>query len=383
MRKEIVSVLCVVAALVAAPVMAAEGESYLSQPRFLMATFDGPPAAAPEAPAVAAAPVMEDFSCSGCNHVDCCCPSWRLGASVEATFFWPTVNGTSTYTELGSISGGTLTTNTYDAGSEQTDDLFAAPRIWIGAKRDCWGIGTRFWWMDQCVSSQSDTISPTSFFTIDRELEAYTIDLELTRDVCVLGNEAMLSAGIRYGRVENGASAITNVNWNPIGAPALTSATATSLREFGGTGPTFAAQGTRQIRCSNFHVFWGARGSVLFGDGYVGAITSATAVDAVNGPSATQTNFGLAGGDGAAFLGELQLGLQYERQLACVPCTAFVRGAFEYQYWNTDYNSSAASWSLAGVSTAGGPSYGAYSTAAASGLELDLIGFTVGTGLTW
>ena len=347
----------------------------LSQPEFITASFDDP---APESdPAVC----CELGACNSCNRSNCQCGCWTPGASVEATFLWANINGTTTFTQA--FNQVTPTSTTFDSSLAATNDLSVAPRIWVGAKRDCWGFGGRFWTMDQ-TSVALDPIGPSiagdpDRFTAIGSLEAYTIDFEVTRDFCLWCNEMQLAFGARYGWLA-GSELVNSSSYDAAGV--LSNASAVSARQFGGTGFTLALQGTRPFRaCSNLNLFWNVRGSILWGDALAAANTTAAAS---NGPaSAIADDFAAAGTNGEMFIGEIQLGLQYERQLKCAPCIAFVRGAFEYQYWDTNADVVAVASSGAGVGAGAGTLIGSGAAATAGDMQLDLYGFTLGTGLMW
>lgn len=351
----------------------------LSQPQFITASFEDP---APEAAEpVASCASRELGACDSCFQTDCRCGCWDFGASVEATFLWPMLNSTTTATEVANIGAGTSTI--YQSGANATDDMLVAPRIWVGAKRNCWGIGARYWSMEQSSGTLNTAlVAPaTPIFQLDRSLEAYTVDLEVTREMSILRSDAILSFGARYAYLNSGSASSSTAAW--VATPlSMSSATAVSSRQFGGTGLTLGLQGTRRIRCSNWHLFYNARGSILWGDGVVGSSATAVALDAGAGAAAA-AGAGFAAGDtGDMFIGELQLGLQYERQLKCLPCKAFVRGAVEYQYWDTDVNAFTAAIAIADTSGTGG-AYGAAAGATAGDTIMDLFGFTLGTGLMW
>jgi len=316
------------------------------------------------------------------------CGSWTAGANVEATFLWPTINSMTATTELFDYGGGTHLTRI--GNSEAGGDMLVAPRIWLGAKRDCWGIGARYWTMEQDSLTGNPVIAiPTGDrFSLQRSLEAYTFDLEVTRDVCVLGCDMILAFGGRYAYLQNTASSDSAAVWTATGPPFVTTsmstASALGQRQFEGTGFSFGAQATHQINC-RWHLFWNLRGSFLWGDGTLGAITSATVVDSA-GAYAAQETWALAGDSREMFIGEFQVGLEHQRALKCAPYVAFVRCAFEYQYWNTGLGVQAASLSAAATSTTGPPptdGYGAIAAACAGDASLDLIGFSIAAGLKY
>jgi hypothetical protein len=85
--------------------------------------------------------------------------------------------------------------------------------------------------------------------------------------------------------------------------------------------------------------------------------------------------------DDDLFIAELQVGLEWDFALRCLPAKAFFRTAFEYQYWDASTGLTAAG-SFAGVS--GATEDFQVSTAAdAPGLIVDFVGLSIGTGFTW
>jgi hypothetical protein len=88
----------------------------------------------------------------------------------------------------------------------------------------------------------------------------------------------------------------------------------------------------------------------------------------------------IASSDASLFIGEIQVGGQWNLPLKCVPANAFVRLAFEYQYWGTSNGGYATCFSAAGP--LGGT--GAIANGASSGdTHIQMVGFNIGTGLTW
>lgn len=345
----------------------------LSQPEFITASFEDP---APESAKAAPSCTSCDLGvCDLCNRTDCRCGCWEMGASVEATFLWSNLDASGAATQMVDVGGGIgLITS---AGANASDDMMVAPRIWLGAKRDCWGIGGRYWTMQQ-----SSFVTPiTQQIYDERALEANTFDLELTRDLCILGSDSMLSFGARHAWLQSRARSDATVTWAtaPLG---WTTASALNGRDFSGTGITLGLQGTRQIRCSNFHLFWNARGSVLWGEGRAMAIASASVIDGAVG-SATETTGAITGNNGDMFIGELQLGLEYQRQLKCAPCIAFARIAGEYQYWDTNAGGQAAAFAVVDTADLAGINYGSAAVASAGDSVLDLFGFSIAAGIKW
>jgi hypothetical protein len=77
-------------------------------------------------------------------------------------------------------------------------------------------------------------------------------------------------------------------------------------------------------------------------------------------------------------IAELQTGLQWELSLQTIPATAFFRILCEYQYWGgvNDVELGIQNITVGSTAEIGSAAY-------ARGINLDLIGFSVGAGFTW
>jgi hypothetical protein len=151
-----------------------------------------------------------------------------------------------------------------------------------------------------------------------------------------------------------------------------------SSQQFAGTGVTFGFWAIRPICCdSPLKYFVANRYSFLWGNGSAASETNATAINGASG-AAVSTNGALSGGVGDMFIGEVQLGLQWDAQLRCFPGRAFVRTALEYQYWDTNVGLNTGAVSVASA----GP-VSASATASAGDLLFDLIGFNLGVGIMY
>ena len=106
----------------------------------------------------------------------------------------------------------------------------------------------------------------------------------------------------------------------------------------------------------------------------------ATRADYVNVANGHAFNDAVADSNANLFIGELQVGGQWNLALKCVPANAFVRVAFEYQYWCTSNGGFAGAYSYAGPT--GGP-VGFAAGQANGDTHVNLVGFNIGTGLTW
>ncbi len=302
-----------------------------------------------------------------------CQPSrvWVVG--VESTFLSPDIHGAPGRVSV--TDAGTGLTNVLSSGMAKVeDDLFVAPRIWLGRKGETWGVVGRFWKLSEsetafdAFSGSPDTSGVNAFGS----LEAYTIDLEATRDFCWRNWDMEAAFGARYAWFDHQSS----ISTTQLVGPTLANASALSARDFGGTGLTFALGGARPLRSRpSVQLFWNARGSVMWGDLSGIAETNLLATDGASVAAAGST--ASSESDEDLFIGELQIGAQWEHQLRCVPASAFVRVAGEIQYWDAN-GVSASSFSAGSVAPAT-----LVATGEAGGFYMDLFGFALAAGLTY
>ena len=94
----------------------------------------------------------------------------------------------------------------------------------------------------------------------------------------------------------------------------------------------------------------------------------------------TSTNGAAASGQANLFIAEVQLGVQWDACLKCLPGRAFVRTALEYQYWNAALGAEASANSFATVI----PSSTAVTASSNVGDVLfNLIRFNIGAGIMY
>jgi hypothetical protein len=292
---------------------------------------------------------------------------------TEFTFLVPVIDEAALEAEL---DDGSVGADVEFAG-DSLRELQYSPRLWVGAKRDCWGVVGRFWFLDACESESTlDFLTDDLFgYDVRSELEMYTIDLEVTRDLRLLAcSRDVASAGVRYasygheGRLVSLSDVITD------------SASFTSLASFSqithGIGLTGALSGTRPICGSCVSYFYGARGSLLWGDSDVAALTQVSVNDGAGNQVAAINEVGVSSEDPFAIV-ELQLGLQAEHRLKSYPASAFLRTAFEFQHWTGDNGSAAALMQ----GTAGNSEVTTLTRT--DGLDANLYGFSVATGVTF
>ena len=245
---------------------------------------------------------------------------------------------------------------------------------------ECWGVGVRYWRFDN--SNGGGTITnPTAggnqgLFSANT-LRLQTLDVEAIRRVCCCNHQVWLSGGFRYGQfVRNGIVSGADVTGGN-----LYTGSAWTGTGFNGIGPTVALYGWRPIGCGGcWNLFYGGRVSYLWSDsGSAVAGTTAGVGNNLGGAATANASVG-SGGNANAFIGEVNLGVQYNHALKCFPAIAFFRVAGEYQYWHLNNDFSAVSTSAAGIT----PNGGSLTTLASTGNStLGLLGFGISTGFMW
>lgn len=315
---------------------------------------------------------VNDACNEGCSQS---CFNFLIG--TEATFLAPQGSGGRV-----SVSGTDLTIPRTISEDEELDfdGMTFAPRVWLGVQGEEWGFLTRFWYLNDAdeqfrAFDQNGLDGLPGSYSIDRT-KAYTVDWELTRACCWNESKLDFAIGGRYASLEAGGAAAVSGIAN--GGVDFFQATAISDIDFEGTGLTTAIGGRTPISdCWGcVYLFWGVRGSVLWGDASNSTQTTATTLTV--GSASTSIDAATASDiDTSMYIFETQLGAQWEHELACMPAAAFVRLAAEYQFWSIDGGVAES------VSTSFTPDAVATAGAQSGDFDLSLLGFTVGTGLTW
>ncbi|MEW4564760.1 hypothetical protein AB1K70_19625 [Bremerella sp. JC770] len=317
--------------------------------------------------------------CQSCGSNECCCgPVWVGG--VEATFLAPLRDGQTQWLYQDFPNAVSISGNSSDGN----DGLVPAPRVWLGLV-NCygWGAQVRYWELNN-DAQQNDPFAPLlpptgDFFGVSStsSIELYTLDAEVTKNFQWNCWDMQAGFGFRHASLDlSDTASVTSLVNRPGGGTNFMAASGTSGYDFEGNGITFALSGARPT-CHGFELFWSARGSVLWGSNSAYSITTAQ----LSGPvgSAANTNAAIAGGDSDLFIGELQLGSQWTHRLQCANARFFFRGAFEYQYWS-DGDTGTGATSLVGESGVGQLDIASQSGGNSS---IDLVGFTLATGITY
>lgn len=339
--------------------------------------WDAPTPPAPEGETVES-PILGAPGCGDCGACESCCtPGFQWIVGVEATFFWPQFNRDLLENTLSNALGTQTTLSTTSNGSAE-GTLLAAPRITFGLQGERWGLVGRYWYASTWASGFAPAVpdDPSYGLVAFDGLRAYTADLEVQRRFCLMNWDTYGFLGVRYASVNNDRTLIST---NSFDGPSL-SAASFAAQQFNGAGMTFGLMATRPIWCddSPLKMFVANRYSLLWGNGSVAAQTTATSIDALD--TLTSTNGAAARGNGDMFIIELQLGLQWEACLKCLPGRFFLRSAIEYQYWDVNTGAQADSFSFVDVSTT---ETGATASASAGNMLFDLIGFNIGAGIMY
>ena len=230
---------------------------------------------------------------------DCPCPTWETGA--ELTLLRP---------EIGSLAIHNFIQNEFDVTPSY--DLDAAFRVWIG-REAANGLGWRvsFWQFKDSASLQFPSALENA--VLDSDLNLYAVDFEVTRRVNFCGWDVLGSMGVRVGGVDTSASVSTTTINGAIND------------HFTGAGLTCSLASHQALGQSNWSVYGGFRGSLMYGMTRFDMNADITQFITFNG--------GLSGtiADQTVAAWEMQLGLQYER------CTRygllFGRAGVEAQLW--------------------------------------------------
>jgi hypothetical protein len=290
----------------------------------------------------------------------CSAPFWNVG--VEAVWLSPSQSGHDINFQVSGVG-------LYNGNGLQASGLVMTPRLWLGYQGENCGIQARYWRMEQ---GRDEFVQSTGYAS--NLFKAETFDLEATKLFCYRETQNMLSGGVRYAQLDESrrVSAVQSV-----GGVGTFFGSAYARHEFSGIGPTLALTGLRPI-ADNCHLnlFYSVRGSFLFDSNNSANVVETQAIYGGAGFGGS-TNGAVAGGNDSLFIGEIQIGAQWNYKLVDYRANAFFRFAFEYQYWDTCDTGSAYSISTA---TAGNV---ASATANSGDSRVNLVGFTIGTGFTW
>jgi hypothetical protein len=289
---------------------------------------------------------------------------------VAATFLAPIHNRSSVGNVAVLDPGGNTVNN---LNSQTLNNMTVGPRLWAGVQGARFGGLVRYW---RYVDDQGGLVPQAAgpFGLSQGHLQLQTFDAEAFRYWAGPNGTTWLTFGVRHAQFQQSGGAVSST----VVGPGLVSAAAFSNDSTYATGITNGLFGMYRIHDTNWSWFYGGRYSFLWdGNAKASVQTAVNYVDpfvaaaAVNGASVRNS--------GDLFIGEAQLGTQYNRQLVFLPMNAFFRVALEYQYWNLNVHGGASSVSFAG----NGANAIGVAAARAGGATLDLLGFNVATGFWW
>lgn len=303
-------------------------------------------------------------------------------------------------------------------GSGQSSDsaLGVGFRSWIGMTSQGRGVRATVWTFaddDVQLSPQVPMLGEPTFSSL-YSLEAQTVDLEITQQFPFCGRQLDTSFGARYAHMVGQSN---TVGYGDVGNGVSLYGMAMAADELEGAGFTASIGGrwdfcdccgpscqscstdaagsaqASQESCSTvpgwlmgWGAFWNVRGSAIWADSTVSVLTDANA--AVKGTAAATAytrNEAYACDDrgGILGIGEVQVGVEYRRCLACVPALFFFRTGLEYQRWNIgdlSGTSSSNAYLMGGTPIFGGR---VDAVAQADNGYRDLFGISLATGLTF
>jgi hypothetical protein len=221
-------------------------------------------------------------------------------------------------------------------------DYGISPRTWLGYTSDSGlGVRTRYWQYDHAaapfqsspfVPAQANVVSiifpatiystpPNEILSVADDLEVHTVDIEGTQQLEIKGMSLVVSGGLRYAMMRQSTQAeVINVN-----SGALVQALYWQ-RRFEGVGPTVGVEVERPIGQCGLSFIGGFHGSLLFGNKNLDRVE-------VNGVGPGPPVVSLKNAREVLGIGELQIGVQWIRQMAC-GTDLFVRGTYEAQLWS-------------------------------------------------
>jgi hypothetical protein len=337
-------------------------------------TVSAPATTAPEKSAC----LQDKTACcveQSCNGEMCINRHWIV--DVSGVWLAPIQSQSFGVAGLGRFDpNGNLATLVEGVGTTTDDDFTLSPRIALGVQGECWGLVMRYWRLETGSLDSDFTLVTGEGASASSLFKAETLDLEVTRLLDKRENGTMLqvSGGVRYAQLRQGAE----LGFSETTAAGNYQTGVLAKNEFSGAGFTLALQGVRPVNCSCFNLFYSLRGSLMFDSHQTDYV--ATRADWLGAASAHSYHDALAESNATLFIGEIQVGGQWNLALKCVPANAFVRVAFEYQYWATSNGGYAAA--LSGAGPLGGD-LGFAAGESSGDTHVSMVGFNVGTGLTW
>jgi hypothetical protein len=316
-----------------------------------------------------------------CGSWHACCEAGLVGG-IELLFLAPVGEPEQTVTMTDLVA-----CRSYEG--EAHPSFGVGLRTWVGLQHEGWGFRFQFMHFgnEEIHPDPVVPIAKTPAFDQTFYLSANAIDIEVTQGLCFGCWRIDASFGGRYAWLERNA---TVVGYGTVGDGVDLYGLAVGANELEGPGFTFSIGGRRALDWCwlpcGWHTFWRYRGSLLWADESVSALTEANAVtkDPIGAAHSRDRAAACRVDCKTAYISEVSLGLEYQRCLCCCPATFFFRAAFEYQHWVTG-DSVARTSSYAYLEGSVDEPFGGRVDAFAQAHDgdLDLIGFMIGAGLTY
>ncbi len=301
--------------------------------------------------------------CTGCGDGVTYSPGQSIYVGFEAAIVKPRFENNQAFTVMSSDGALFETFNEIDFDY----DMHLTPRVFIGWQR-CDGIGLRATWWQFDHSADNLSANPpangfgeialppfgdvdissniaTDTFNAASELNAYTLDLEATRQASLSSWSIGVGGGVRYAYAEQRYFAQVRETGNVLRDQV------DFRHSIEGIGPTISIDAYRPWT-HQISTFCKARGSVLFGDGE-SRLNAGEDLDVVNSFNTTRNT----SRDDLLSIAEIQIGIRCQaspnRRRAIKP---FVICAFEGQIWNGAGNATSEEGNLGffGFTTGGG-----------------------------
>lgn len=308
-------------------------------------------------------------------------PFWYAGAEVSVLDIHARSGGLITLSQSDTTAPGVSTAAYMDGNG--LESIGFAPRMLLGRKfGPNWAIQGRYWSLSKSLTHSPDgnpNIPSTgenfsTTYEID-QFQAYLIDLEAVYSLTYDEWQLDTFLGARHASY-NTESLIHTFGVFTTGN--FTNLLLSNGNGFDGTGATFGFTIRRPLYFPHTYAFFSARGSAMQGhtDSYgrsAGAVASSPSAPLVGAATVRRED-----ADAELYIGEFQLGVEWEYRLKCLPAYVFLRTSYEYQDWN-----------IMGKPTGGagfGGTIGELTTNsfASAGLgDIQLQGVTFATGLTW
>ena len=300
---------------------------------------------------------------------------------VEASFLYMDIDGTST---AGQIDAPAIPVAALflSRDADLDSELAGVPRIWLHCQKCNWGLGWRF----ATLGESESLFTPLNLLNLNI-IGNYSMERihTLTNDVvatysCHPGHLSsfQFDVGLRYAEYENESLHLANAAFTD----AVAHSSGVASVDFDGVGVTWGVRGTIAL---HHHVsfFWGARGAYVWGDMRTAAQTAVSAIYSVD-PAAGAIDSAGTITEEELMIGEVQLGIQWEHHLHCIPATAFFRVAGEYQHWEIDSGAFSAADSIVQVDVLpAGDVIVSSAQARAQAPYVDMFGISIAAGLTW